>query len=454
MNLILNTDSYKASHYLQYPKDVKYVSSYIESRGGRWHRLLFYGLQIFLMQYLTKPISKNDILEAKEFLQMHGLPFNEAGWRHILEVHGGYLPLEIEAIAEGSIVQTDNVLVQLKNTDPNLPWLVGYIETALLRAIWYPVAVATNSYFCKQNILTFLKETGTPSNIDFALHDFGARGVSSYESAGIGGSAHMVNFKGSDTITGAVFAKKYYGAEMAAFSIPASEHSTMTTWGKEHEFDAYENMVEQFANSIVACVIDSYDTKHAIDLWAKLFPKVKEKGGRIVLRPDSGNPVTMASECLEKMMDIAGFSINEKGYKVLPDHIRLIYGDGINSQSLGDVLNELKLRKISADNIAFGMGGALLQHLNRDTLKFAMKTNAISKDGASWIDVSKNPITDPSKRSKSGRLALIKTGNLFKTIRASELAGRQNMLTPVFKDGKILRTSTFDEIRNTVEQFD
>ncbi|WP_201030179.1 nicotinamide phosphoribosyltransferase domain-containing protein, partial [Campylobacter fetus] len=182
MNLILNTDSYKISHYLQYPKDVNYVSSYIESRGGRWNRVLFYGLQMFLMEYLSKKITYEDIEEAKDFIKFHGLSFNEDSWRYIVDEHGGALPLEIEAVKEGSIVQTDNVLLQIRNTDPKLPWLVGYLETAILRAIWYPVAVATNSYFCKQNILQFLNETGTPDLIDFCLHDFGARGVSSFES--------------------------------------------------------------------------------------------------------------------------------------------------------------------------------------------------------------------------------------------------------------------------------
>lgn len=454
MNLILNTDSYKVSHWLQYPSEVKYVSAYIESRGGRWSRLLFYGLQMFLMEYLTNKITHEDILEAKDFLKLHGLPFNEDGWKYIVDRYDGFLPLEIEALREGSIIQTDNVLVQLKNTDPKLPWLVTYIETAILRAIWYPVAVATNSYFCKQSILQFLNETGSPENIDFMLQDFGARGVSSFESAGIGGSAHMVNFKGSDTITGAVFAKKYYNEPMASFSIPASEHSTIITWGKQNEFKAFKNIVDKFGDSMVACVIDSYDTLKAIDLWSNLFDEIKQKGGKIVLRPDSGNPVMMASECLEKMMELAGFSINEKGYKVLPDHIRLIYGDGITPQSLVDILNELKLRKISTDNLAFGMGGSLLQHLNRDTLKFAMKANSVSSDGIKWHDVSKDPITDPDKRSKSGRLALIYNGyGHYKTIREDELKDRENELKPIFKNGKILRTISFEEIRNRVSEF-
>lgn len=451
MNPILNTDSYKLSHWLQYPPDAKFVSSYIESRGGRWNRVLFYGLQIFLKSYLSRKITLEDIKEAREFVAAHGMPFNEDGWRYIVDNYDGALPVEIEAVKEGSIVQTENVLLQIKNTDPKLFWLPGYLETSILRAIWYPVAVATNSYFCKKVILSYLRETGDPKTIDFKLHDFGARGVSSFESAGVGGSAHLVNFKGTDTISGAVFARDFYGADMAGFSIPAAEHSTITSWGKENEFKAYENMVEHFGDGTFACVIDSYDTLNAIGLWDKLFDIVKNKGGHVVLRPDSGNPVAMAAACIEKMMEIVGFSVNSLGYRVLPEFARLIYGDGMNLQTIEDVLSELKMRKISADNIAFGMGGALLQHLDRDTLRFAMKVNAVSNDGITWREVSKNPSSDPAKRSKSGRLALVKRANIYKTLKLSELGDEQNELIPVFRNGKILRESTFDEIRARAE---
>ena len=152
----------------------------------------------------------------------------------------------------------------------------------------------------------------------------------------------------------------------------------------------------------------------------------------------------------EKMMEIAGYTINEKGYRILPEHIRLIYGDGINPQSINDILSELKFRQISADNIAFGMGGALLQHINRDTLHFAMKINATSQDGNNWTPVSKNPITDPSKRSKHGRLALIKTGSSYKTIPLSELHTQQNKLVPIFRNGEILKEIDFNQIRLNV----
>ncbi len=447
MNPILNADGYKPSHFLQYPPEVKFISSYIESRGGRWSRVVFYGLQMFLKEYLTRRITQDDIDEAEAFFATYGEPFNRAGWEFIVREFGGALPLRVEAVAEGSVVETENALVQISNTHPNCAWLTSYVETALLRAVWYPCAVATQSFYCRQKIAAYLRETGDERNIDFALHDFGARGVSSFESAGIGGSAHLLNFRGTDTITGAIFASKYYGASAPAASIPAAEHSTITTWGREREDAAYANMVARFGDGVFACVIDSYDTLRAVEKFKPLLAEIARRGGRVSLRPDSGNPVQMAAACIEKLFDLVGYTSNEKYYRLLPPFVRVIYGDGIDEQTIGDILAELKFRRISADNICFGMGGALLQHLNRDTLKFAMKASAVSADGVRWTGVRKSPVTDASKSSKAGRLALVREGGRHRTIGADELGTRENLLAPVFENGEILREWGFDEIR-------
>lgn len=451
-NLILNTDSYKASHYRQYPKDTKYVSSYIESRGGKFDNLLFFGLQIFLKEYLSKPISKQDIDEAESIFTKHGLPFNKEGWEYILDAHNGYLPLEIEAIKEGTILPTNNVLVQIVNTDSKCFWLTSYIETALLRAIWYPTTVATLSFHCKKIITKFLEETSDSlDSLPFKLHDFGARGVSSLESAYIGGVAHMVNFMGSDTISGVCAAKEFYNEPMAAYSIPAAEHSTIITWSKENELEAYENILNEFSgkNKIVAVVSDSYDLWNAIDnIWCnKLFNKVKNNGGTIVIRPDSGEPVYVVCKTIEKLMNNFGFITNKKGYKELPSFIRVIQGDGICLDSIYEILNEMKKLKFSAENITFGMGGALLQQINRDTLKFAMKVSAI-KINEKWHKVSKNPITDLGKKSKEGRLALILENNKYETIDLDNLGNKKNYLVSVFKNGYITQILNLQEIRN------
>ena len=457
ISIILNTDSYKASHYLQYPENTTYISSYIESRGGTYNKTVFFGLQIFIKEYLTKPFTRADMVEAEEIFIAHGLPYNREGWEYIFTTCGGYLPIEIQAVPEGSVIDTKNVLVQVINTDPKCAWLTSYVETSLLRAIWYPTTVATVSYECKSVIKRFLEETAdTTEGLPFKLHDFGARGASSEETAAIGGLAHMVNFVGSDTLSGIIAGRRYYNAQMAGFSIPAAEHSTITSWGKDNEAAAYANMLDQFSSpgKLVAVVSDSYDLWNAIEnIWGdELKNKIIQSGGTLVVRPDSGDPVTIVTETLERLMRLFGSTTNSKGFRVLPDYIRVIQSDGVSLETIKAVLEAMKTCSQSADNVAFGMGGELLQKVNRDTQRFAMKASAAKVDGL-WRDVYKDPITDQGKRSKRGRLALIKDneGN-FKTIRQQDLGSRANKLITIFKNGKIIKEYTLEEVRERTNQ--
>ncbi|MCF6767717.1 nicotinate phosphoribosyltransferase [Thiotrichales bacterium 19S11-10] len=455
-NLILNTDSYKASHFLQYPKGSEIVSSYIESRGGDYDRVVFFGLQYFLKKYLLSPITQEQINEAEGILLTHGLVFNKKGWEYILKAHDGYLPLKIEAVREGSLIPTRQVMLQVYNTDSQCFWLTSYIETALLRAVWYPSTVATQSYHIKALIKAYMIESSDSlERLDFKLFDFGGRGVSSLESAGVGGVAHLVNFKATATIPSLLVAKDYYYEPMAGFAIPAAEHSTITAWGKDNEVDAYENMLQQFAGEgrRVAVVSDSYNLWHALEnLWGEaLKEKVINNGGTVIVRPDSGKPVEVVCKALEILMEKFGFETNSKGYKVLPSYLRLIQGDGISIESIKAILSAMKERKLSCDNITFGMGAELLQKLNRDTQSFAMKASAIRVNGI-WQDIYKDPVTDPNKKSKGGRLALIKENAQYQTVKEEKLQGRYNYLAPVYENGKLLSDQTFAEIRDQVQQ--
>lgn len=456
-NMILNTDSYKCSHYCQYPPGTEQVSSYIESRGGIYPQVVFFGLQMFIKKYLLTPITMQDIDQAEALVEAHGLPFYRQGWEYIVAQHGGLLPLAIEGVAEGSAVPVSNVLLQVINTDPKCYWLTSYIETALLRAIWYPSTVATTSWQAKRILRRYLLETADDlSGLAFKLHDFGARGASSLESSAIGACAHLVNFKGSDTVAGIVAAREYYGEDMAAFSIPAAEHSTVTSWGKSQETDAYANLLKQFdrEGGMVSVVSDSYDLWHAIDtIWGQqLKAQVESFSGTLVIRPDSGDPVDVVCRTMEHLIDKFGATTNSKGYLVLPSYLRIIQGDGVNLESIETCLAAMKSKGYSADNIAFGMGGALLQRCNRDSLRFAMKADAIKRNGT-WFDVYKQPITDSAKASKRGRLALISDarGN-YKTIRLSDLGDRDNQLIPIFKNGELLVNWSLAEVRQRAEK--
>ncbi|MEY3106155.1 MAG: hypothetical protein RIT35_318 [Pseudomonadota bacterium] len=450
--MLLNTDSYKYSHFLQYPPGTEYISSYIEARGGRYKDLVFFGLQIYLKEYLSKPFTKYDIEEAKDIVLAHGLPFNTEGFAHILDKHGGYFPVEIEAVAEGSIVPIQNVLVQIQNTDTLCAWVTSYLETSLLRAVWYPSTVATLSWHAKKIIKQYLDKTSdNPQTLSYKLHDFGARGASSLETAGIGGAAHLVNFTSTDTVAGLVCARKYYNEKMAGFSAPAAEHSTITSWGKDGEVAAYRNMLTQFAgkDKILAVVTDSYNIWHALEhIWGgELKEQVVNCGGTIVIRPDSGDPIFVVTQVIAMLIAKFGYSVNSKGYKLLPPYIRVIQGDGISLVTINAILEAMEQKKYSAENVTFGMGGGLLQKVSRDTMEFAMKASSICISGE-WRDVYKDPVTDSRKKSKKGHLALIKKPKIgYKTIRKDELHAQENLLLPVFKDGKLLREWSFAEVR-------
>jgi len=449
-NIILLTDSYKCSHYKQYPKKTKFVFSYLESRlGGKFNKTVFFGLQRLIKKHLMgQVVTLEKINEAEEFFNQHLGPnsFNRAGWERILYVHGGRLPVRIKAVEEGTVVPTGNVLVTVENTDPECYWLTNYIETLLLH-IWYPTTVATLSLHMKEIINEFLVKTGTPSLIDFKLHDFGFRGVSSVESAGVGGAAHLINFMGTDTLAGISTARKYYGATMPGFSIAASEHSTITSWGPECEAEAMENMLDQYPEGLVACVSDSYDIINACkNIWgSQLKEKVLARKGTLVVRPDSGDPVSMVLQVVQALEEAFGTTTNEKGYKVLPEQVRVIQGDGINYESLRLILENLANHGYSADNIAFGCGGALLQQMNRDTLRFAFKCSSIIVDEETR-DVYKQPSSDPTKNSKRGRLKLTKEG----TVRESE--NGIDLLKTVFLDGEILNDVSFEQIRTNAKK--
>lgn len=450
-NLILNTDSYKASQYCQYPPGTTEVYSHVLSRGGEYDKVVFFGLQMFLQEYLTKPVTTEHINEAERVLSLHGLPFNRKGWEYIVENHSGLLPLEIMAVKEGSVVGTKNVLATIRNTDPECFWLTSYIETTLLRAIWYPTTVATNSYNSKKIILKYLEKNGDPAGIDFKLHDFGARGVSSLESAGIGGLAHLVNFQGTDTLTALLYASEYYFCRTAGFSIPAMEHSTVTSWGKEGEFDSFTNMMDHYATpgSIYTCVSDSYDIYQACERWGtEMKQKIIDSGATLVIRPDSGDPVEVVSKVVRILDSHFGSTINSKGYKVL-NHVRVIQGDGITAQTIEQILKRLdEDGGYSADNVAFGQGGALLQQVNRDTLKFAMKCSSVTVNGEER-QVFKDPITDKGKSSYKGKLALIKNDDgSYSTVEDKPWV--INELEPVFLNGKIKRLQSLTDIRKIV----
>ncbi len=458
-NPILATDSYKQSHFKQYPPEAKRISAYVEARHNTFSKeFLFFGLQAYLKEVLVKPITQSDIDSAEKVCVAHGVPFNKEGWQIILDEYDGYLPIEIKALPEGTHVPSGVPMVQVENTDERMPWLSTWIETALLRAVWYPSTVATLSYKCKQIIYAgLLKTSDDPDGqVPFKLHDFGARGVSSAQSAALGGMAHLINFAGTDTMEALSAAIKYYDADMPGFSIPAAEHSTVTSWGRDRETEAYANMLEQFGSkgSLVAVVSDSYDLDNAVDqIWGnEIQEKVLSTGGTLVVRPDSGDPVETPIRTIEKLWKHFGGTTNSKGYKVLNNAVRVIQGDGMTVESIERLIKQLVQKGWSIENIAFGMGGGLLQLVNRDTMRFAMKANAMKTADGTWQDISKEPATDPAKASKAGRQAVIEINSRLVAKRLDEIDPKDNLLETVFCNGLLMRGQSFADVRKLANQ--
>ena len=449
-NLILMTDSYKLSHFAAYPKEVSGMFSYIEARS-KGDIMVPFGLQMFIKKYLTTPITLADIDEAEAFAKAHGEPFNAAGWEKIVERHNGYLPITIRAVPEGTRVPSGNAIVTVECTEPDLPWLASYIETALLRAVWYGTTIATNDYKNWRAIRRFALETSdTEDLVPFTLHDFGGRGVSSGESAEVAGAAHLVYFMGSDTIEGVRAANHYYNSPMAAFSVPATEHSIQCSYGPMNQREYLETVIDQYAKpgAIVSIVIDGYDTFREAQILCSLKEKIVASGARIVFRPDSGDPLEIIPRLLQMQEMAFGAKLNTKGYKVI-NNVGIIQGDGVDHDSMVAILEKITSLGYSASNIVFGSGGGLLQKVNRDTYKFAMKASAVLV-GKKWVDIFKDPVTDPGKKSKSGRLSLYKstvTGELLTLPWGESNSEWVDQMVTVYQGGVLLNETTLEEVR-------
>ncbi len=460
-NPILDTDSYKLSHWVQYSENCDYLMSYLEARGGEFEECTLFGLQYLLHEYLSKPITKEHVVEAANFAGAHGEPFNYDGWMYVVEKCGGFMPVRIRAIPEGTVVPVKNAVLTIECFDKNCFWAVSWLETMLSR-LWYPSTIATMSRESKKILKYYHDMSSDTTDTSFSLHDFGARGCATLEQSRLGGAAHLLSFMGSDTIEGIRLANHYYDCEMAGFSIPASEHSTVSSWGRDGEISFYKNYVKTFLTDrqlppgipkLAACVSDTYNVFEAVKFWCspEMREALKASGGTLVIRPDSGEPVTTLTNIFKLLEKELGdeITINSKGFKVLPSYLRVIQGDGIDRRSMEDILHNLvdNLRW-SATNIAFGSGGGLLQKVNRDTQKWAFKCSAIRVNGE-LRRVFKDPVTDPGKRSKSGLLDLVRYNGAYKTVEFNQPGSpfANSCLETVYDCGNILFHNTLAECR-------
>ena len=454
-NIITMTDSYKMTHWNQYPEGTTGVYSYFESRNGaKYNKTVVFGLQYLIMKHLVGVVVTQDKIEqAAELCAAHfgtDAYFNRPMWEHILNEHGGKLPVRIKAVPEGTAVGVSNVLMTVENTDPKCYALTNHLET-MLTHVWSASTTATLSYELHK-LLDFYREQTSCDDalLKFRLHDFGFRGVSSVESAAVQGAGHLLNFMGSDTIAAMELARDYYDAqyEGLAYSVPATEHSVMTSLGPDGEVVLLGNLLNRHPTGILSLVIDSYDYRRFILEYALAYKKeIEARDGVTVFRPDSGDPDTVTLDVLNSLESVFGSTKNDKGYKVLNPKVGVLWGDGIDYMGIRGILYTMKAQGWAASNIVFGCGGGLLQKMNRDTQRFAFKCAAQRRGEDEWIDIFKKPI-DVSKASKKGRLSLIKVGDEFQTV--PELAPddpAKDYLETVFEDGELVRKMTFEECR-------
>lgn len=468
--LILKTDSYKVGHWEMLPLGATNMYSYGEARGltNGIQDVVFDGLQAILKKHFSKKITHQDIFRAKRFADRHLRPgaFNEEGWKIIVDEFDGRLPLEVFAVPEGSVMPASNVLWSIEATDERFAWLVSYFEPLFLQ-VWYPTTVASLSFAIKKMLKSFWEQTVDDENmggLDFALHDFGFRGATCVEAAGAGGAGHLLNFMGTDTMQAIAYLYDFYGldeeddASMPAFSVYATEHSVMCSHSDAEARDdlkAQEFIIEfvEKKGGITSGVIDTYNAFRFTERLNDIFGdrvKALPEGTRFVLRPDSGDPTVVPLIIIKTLMNAFGYTVNKKGYKVLPNFLRVLQGDGMNINSIRTLALNLRADGISLENIVFGMGGGLLQSVTRDTLKFAQKGSALEKDGK-WIDLFKDPITDQGKVSKKGIVKTYVRNGQYISIRESEKQeGDVDLMQCVWRNGEQLVEQTFGQKKSRV----
>jgi len=473
VNPIFHADMYKATHAAQIPEGTTFIQSYMEARSGDGlQNVVFFGLQFLLIELAKLTITQENVDEAeivfaKTFFSSE--IFNKAGWQKIVD-NGGKLPIAIRALPEGIVVPRGTPLFTVETTNPEVPWIANWVETQILH-VWHPITVASLAFKQRVELQSRILKEGFDA--DFAnfmakvsFIDFGMRGTTDLVACERAGAAVLTCFVGSDnTVGGMGLIQAYEGQDLpmeSVFcSVPASEHMTMTIRGKSCEFESYANMLKVYPTGIVSVVSDSYDYNNAVEnLWCSELKTLvldryeKAKAAlpnlphNVTIRPDSGDAITNIIFTLEKIAEVYGEKKSPNGnYRVVSDVFRVLQGDGINAESYPLLLDAIQEKGFSVTNIVAGSGGGLLQQLNRDTMRCAIKANCAIVDGEER-QVNKET---KGKVSKKGRLSVELENGVYKTYAEGKGNEDKNLLQLVFKDGVILRKATAKEVREKID---
>lgn len=471
-------DFYKTDHRRQYPQDTEFVYSNMTARGSRnphIKQVVVFGIQYFLKEYLIKQYNENFFNRpAEEVVPQYkrrldtSLGKDAVPVDHVYALHElGYLPLRIKALPEGSLCNIRVPFMTIRNTDPRFFWLTNDLETLISLVIWMPINSATIAHEYKKIISDYADKTSDlPELVQWQGHDFSMRGMAGVEAACLSGAAHLLSFTGTDTIPAIDFMEQYYNAdaekELIGGSVPATEHSVACLGGRD-ELKTFRRLMKLYPKGILSVVSDTWDYfKVLTDILPQLKDEIMARDGKLVIRPDSGDPVKIicgdpdkptstpeGKGSIQLLWDLFGGTVNSKGYKQLDPHIGLIYGDSITLQRAEEILSILEIQGFASTNIVFGIGSFTYQYNTRDSFGQAMKATWGQRSGVG-IEIFKDPKTDSGlKKSAKGMMQVARDGSLVECV---DFEGEhEGLLQTVFHNSQLRNEQSLSEIRARLE---
>ena len=479
-NPLLATDVYKMGHMEQFCPGTEQVYAHLVARSGKtFDKTVFLGLQYYMQVYLArklKPWMAEEFLNARKHIL--GANSDEVSTKIRALAALGYFPISIKAVPEGTVMPVKNVLMTITNTKPGFGWVVGFLESLIIK-VWDEITGGACGYHYRTLVDQMWSETVDEDMFflkNFAVHDFGYRGCKTEEEAGLSGMAFLAGYHGlgSDTVPALPFIVRHYQGEMQdanapiMLSVPASEHSVMCSFGREDELAAFRHMLATYPSGIVSIVSDTFNIYRVLTEFAEILkPTIlaRPAGSKVVFRPDSGNPEYVIcgnpdaplgspewKGALRLLDEMFGSTVNNKGYKVLNPAVGLIYGDGMYFDRFERTLRRMQSMGYAASNLVIGVGGILRGH-SRDAMGFAVKATYVVVHGEERA-IMKDPITDAGKKSLKGLMVLERDqhGNYMTVDEVDWAREGGGELILVFKDGKILREYTWSEVLANVAE--
>lgn len=477
-------DFYKVSHKDQYPAGTEVIYSTWTPRSNKYFpqadKVVSFGIQAFIKKYLINFFNENffkrdkeEVVKEYKRVLKFTLGVENPDATHIEELHDlGYLPIKIKAIDEGTLVPIKVPMLTIENTNPKFFWITNYLETIMSNEIWLPMTSATIAHTYRKLLDKYaLKTVGDTEGVAFQGHDFSMRGMGAFEASKASGAGHLLSFVGTDTIPSILYHEEFYNADMekelVGTSIPATEHSVMCSYGQTNELDLFKHLIKEvYPTGFFSVVSDTWDFWKVV---GEYLPSLKEdilnRDGRVVIRPDSGDPVDIIcgtesgktelerKGLIEALWDIFGGTVTEKGYKLLDTHIGAIYGDSITLERARQIVEKLEAKGFASLNVVFGIGSFTYQYNTRDTFGFAMKATYAVVNGEERM-LFKDPKTDDgTKKSQRGRVAVLKDDHYEMavvdglTLTSYKKLEEVDMLKTVFENGKLVRETSLNEIR-------